>query len=287
MWRICLNIASRGDPLSYWDGKLDLPEQDTIHAACADVVNKFAPKQTENTLSDLESIITFYMKSRAVKFEGQNSWFDLMRPILALEEMNRADMYNSFYAILTRYVPKDDSSNAPYDLFRHILMYHDPELCCFIDSKKILMQDFMRPWLTTMFASRCDIEVTLSLWDIYFQEADPFFGIFLSLVVLINAKNHIVAMKEDPKDKILEHLTQYPSALQVEDIEDFFQLAMYFRSKTPQSSFRRYQSLYGGMLLSSQKGASKKENEVAESLCLQVSTEDIFTLKDSDVDIER
>lgn len=283
VWKICLNIASRGDPLNCWDGKLDLPEQSSLHEACVKIVEKMGLERSESTIADLESVVTFYAKSRAIVFDEKNAWLELLQPLVALGDLTRANLYNCFYAILTRYIPKDQSSDAPYDLFRHLLMYHDPELCCFLDSKKVAMQAFMKPWFSTMFASRCKKEVTQSLWDIYFQEADPYFGVFLSLVVLVNAKEQILSMEKESKDEILKSLTQFPSALEVVDIEDFCQLAMYFRSKTPQSAFRRYQtSIFGGMLLNSQKGAVKREDELAQSLCLQVSTEDIFTLEDSD-----
>ena len=40
----------------------------------------------------------------------------------------------------------------------------------------------------SLFANVCDLRVTLKMWDVYLQHADPFLVFFLALVILVNAK---------------------------------------------------------------------------------------------------
>ncbi len=47
--------------------------------------------------------------------------------------------------------------------------------------------------LRGLFASVCDLRVTLKMWDVYLQHADPFLVFFLALVILVNAKYVVVS----------------------------------------------------------------------------------------------
>lgn len=73
-------------------------------------------------------------------------------------------------------------------LFRLLLLYHEPELCSFLDSNKIAPDLYVCQWLTSLFAASCHIPVCLALWDYYLINSDPFLVFFLSLVLVINAK---------------------------------------------------------------------------------------------------
>nr|XP_039268454.1 TBC1 domain family member 23-like [Styela clava] len=279
VWKICLNIASRGNALNCWDGKLDLTEQNQIHEACEKIVDQSKTEDIEQALANLELIITFYCKSRAIKYDNEYAWTFLLQPMLELPELDRADLYNCFYAMLARYIPRESLPDAPYNLFRLILLYHDPELCSFLDSRKLTMQMFMKPWLRTLFASHCKRPVTLALWDIYLQRADPFFMFFLALVILVNAKEQVMnTMLDKQKNEIADALTEFPVALETVDVEDFCQLAMYFSDKTPQSVRKGYQdALFSGpMSLSGSKESTRVERELAQSLCIQVAVPDIL-----------
>lgn len=56
-------------------------------------------------VSDVESVITFYCKSRNVTFTPDLSWPDLLKPLLGLQ-LPRRDLYNCFYAIMNKYIPR-------------------------------------------------------------------------------------------------------------------------------------------------------------------------------------
>lgn len=56
-------------------------------------------------VSDLESIITFYCKSRGKRYEKNNGWLDLLGPLIALK-LPRSATYNLFEAIRDIYIPR-------------------------------------------------------------------------------------------------------------------------------------------------------------------------------------
>lgn len=56
-------------------------------------------------VSDVESVITFYCKSRNITFSPELSWPHLLKPLLGLQ-LPRSDLYNCFYAIMNKYVPR-------------------------------------------------------------------------------------------------------------------------------------------------------------------------------------
>jgi hypothetical protein len=96
-----------------------------------------------------------------------------------------------------------------------LLLYHEPELCSFLDSKKILPDSYALGWVSdlihlklqhccdrtscltdcfsylkfrTLFASSAALEVIQNVWEYYLRQEDPFFLFFLALVVLMNQK---------------------------------------------------------------------------------------------------
>jgi hypothetical protein len=55
--------------------------------------------------SDLESILTFYCKSRGLSYSRDNGWLNVLQPMLAMR-YSKADLYNCFYAFITKYIPR-------------------------------------------------------------------------------------------------------------------------------------------------------------------------------------
>lgn len=56
-------------------------------------------------VSDVESVITLYCKSRNVTFTPDYSWPHLLKPLLSLQ-LPRRDLYNCFYTIMNKYIPR-------------------------------------------------------------------------------------------------------------------------------------------------------------------------------------
>ncbi|XP_029647617.1 TBC1 domain family member 23 isoform X2 [Octopus sinensis] len=275
VWQICLNIQGRGDAMATFDGLYDMDEQTQLREDCTALVDKLGNEEDDRVsiVSDLESIFTFYSKSKNESYIPDNGWLEVIQPLLAMK-YNRIELYNSFYTVVNRYLPKDCRKNGkPFHLFRLLLQYHDPELCSFLDTKRITPDAYAQQWFRSLFAGICDLEVIQNMWDVYFQHADPFLLFFLALVILVNGREQIITAENDSKQSIVELMSTFPAALEAVDIEDFCTLAQYYASRTPQSFRRDYQSpLFGTSL-----GTKEDESiQVSQALCLPVSVHELL-----------
>uniref|UniRef100_A0A8C6VTP4 TBC1 domain family member 23 n=1 Tax=Nothobranchius furzeri TaxID=105023 RepID=A0A8C6VTP4_NOTFU len=266
MWKIALNVSGKGDSLSPWDGVLDLLEQTLIHNRSQQLIDQLEASEEERSdmVSDVESVITFYCKSRNITFTPELSWPHVLKPLLGLR-LPRSDLYNCFYAVMNKYIPRDCvPKGRPFHLYRLLLQYHEPELCSFLDTKKITPDSYAISWLGSLFSSHCRPEVTQALWDSYLQQGDPFLIFFLMLIILVNAK--LVFFID------AEMLEASPSLLEAEDIEDLFSLAQYYQSKTPLSLRKMNQNLFGSSLVA----LKEEDTDLSQALCLPVSVPEIL-----------
>ncbi|XP_009957348.1 PREDICTED: TBC1 domain family member 23-like, partial [Leptosomus discolor] len=272
VWKIALNVVGKGDSLASWDGSLDLHEQSIIHKDCQELIDQLSvPEEKSVLLLDIESVITFYCKSRNVKYSSCLGWIHLLRPLVHLC-LPRSDLYNCFYAIMNKFIPRDCfMKGRPFHLFRLLLQYHEPELCSFLDTKKMTPDSYALNWLGSLFSYYCSAEVTQAIWDGYLQQADPFFIYFLMLIILVNAKDVILAQESD-KEEMIKFLETSPANLNLEDIEDLFSLAQYYCSKTPASFRKDNHSLFGSSLL----GLKDDDTDLSQALCLAVSVSEIL-----------
>ncbi|XP_077391613.1 TBC1 domain family member 23 isoform X2 [Festucalex cinctus] len=274
MWKIALNVSGKGDSLAPWDGVLDLPEQTLIHSRSQQLIDQLQVSEDERSdmVSDVEAVVTFYCKSRNISFSPDLSWPHLLKPLLGLR-LARSDLYNCFYAIMNKHIPRECVPNGrPFHLYRLLLQYHEPELCSFLDTKKITPDSYAINWMGSVFSSHCPPDVTQALWDCYLQQADPFLIFFLMLIILVNAKETILDREGDSKEDIIKMLEESPSLLESEDIEDLFSLAQYYQSKTPLSLRKMNQNLFGSSLV-----ALKEEDiDLSQALCLPVSVPEIL-----------
>ncbi|XP_068126790.1 TBC1 domain family member 23 isoform X2 [Hyperolius riggenbachi] len=273
VWKIALNVAGKGDSLASWDGSLDLPEQPMIHRDCQNLIDQAAlPEERKATvLQDIESVVTFYCKSRNVKYQEDICWIYLLKPLIDLN-LPRSDLYNCFYAIMNKYIPRDCyKKGKPFHLFRLLLQYHEPELCSYLDTKKITPDLYALNWFGNLFAYHCTVEVTQAIWDSYLQQADPFFMYFLMLIMLVNVKESVLTEEMENKEELIEFLESPPTHLDAGDIEDLFSLAQHYYSKTPVSFRKDNQNLFGSSLI-----ALKDDSDLSQALCLAISVSEIL-----------
>ncbi|KAK6173494.1 hypothetical protein SNE40_016935 [Patella caerulea] len=275
IWQICLNVEGKGDAMSSFDGFYDMEEQSVLRDDCSTLVDKLGNEEEDKVsiVSDLESIITFYCKSRNIKYTSNNGWLDVLQPLLS-QKLQKAELYNCFYAIVGKYIPRDCVKNGkPFHLFRLLLQYHDPELSSFLDTKRITPDLYAHDWFLSLFAATCDLKVITIMWDVYFQHSDPFLVFFMALVILVNSRDMIL-LSDEPKETLIESMSVFPSGLEAEDIEDFCALAQYYSNKTPQSFKRDYQMpLFGTQLVQTR---TSFDEQVAQALCLPVSVGELL-----------
>ncbi|KAH9504514.1 hypothetical protein Btru_063009 [Bulinus truncatus] len=275
VWQICLGTVGK-DILSTFDGLYDMEVQGILREDCKNLVDKLGNDEDDKVsiISDLETIVTFYCKSRGVKYATNNGWMDILQVLLAVK-MSTSDIYNCFYSIMNKFIPHGCKKDGkPFNLFRLLLQYHDPELCSYLDTRRVTPDLFVMTWFNSLFGGVCDLHVCLAMWDVIFQHADPFLILFMSLVILVNARETILDTKEQSKAELIEIISTLPQALEAEDIEDFCSLAQYYASKTPQSFRRDYQLAMFGSSVVAQKDT--ESNAFMDSLCLTVSGEELL-----------
>nr|XP_023018235.1 TBC1 domain family member 23 isoform X2 [Leptinotarsa decemlineata] len=270
VWQICLDVRDKGNQLDQFNEVYDLPNQNILREDCTNFVSKLGNDEEDrlSVTSDLESILTFYCKTRNIPYVRNNGWIELLAPILTLKSP-RSTTYNLFEAVRDTYIPQSCQSDGnAFHILRLLLLYHDPELCSFLDTKRITPEQYCFSWFQSLFAATCSLEVVLNMWDYYFQQSDPFFIFFLSLIMVVNARDQIISMKSESREKIITCLMNMPCGLEADDVSDFCTLAQYYALKTP-VSFRNdlMQNLY------SMKGDSSIS--VSQALCLPVSVHEL------------
>lgn len=156
---------------------------------CSDQLG-VSEEERDDMVSDIESVITFYCKSRNISFTPELSWPHLLKPLLGLQ-LPRSDLYNCFYAIMNKYIPRFERrpsyctheqtgsgalncnvcvahvgfrdcvpSGRPFHLYRLLLQYHEPELCSFLDTKKITPDSYAINWVCISFCSQSQLVVS-------------------------------------------------------------------------------------------------------------------------------
>ncbi|XP_062545963.1 TBC1 domain family member 23 [Armigeres subalbatus] len=272
VWQVCLDVRNKMDQLMQFNEIFDLPFQTKLRQDCHSFVEKLGNEEEDRVVvvADLESILTFYCKNRSLVYESNNGWIELLLPLLSLKLL-RSDTYNLFESLRDTYIPKGCVKNGNvFHIFRLLLQYHDPELCSILDTKRITPDAYAMCWFQTLFASTCTLQVVLAMWDLYFQQSDPFLVFFLSLIVLINGRDQIITMKSASKEELLNFLVNMPCNIEADDVMDFCSLAQYYSMKTP-SSFKRdlLKVLFGA------QSNAVEANVVSQALCLPVSVNEL------------
>jgi len=62
-------------------------------------------RSQEEIAEDMEMVITFYCKSRNLRYSSDCGWAELLLPFISLS-LPRADLFNCFYAMMNKYIPK-------------------------------------------------------------------------------------------------------------------------------------------------------------------------------------
>lgn len=267
---ICLGLKSDETEVQ-WDEIFDLPEQSVIREDCQNLVDRLGNEEEDrlSVLCDLESVLTKYCKESGYTYSSNLKWLEVLEPLIALR-LPRTQLYYYFSSIQRLYIPKNAVKNGnPFHLFRLLLLYHEPELCSLLDTKKIAPDKYAASWFSSLFSDTCCLKVTQAIWDVYFQAADPFLIFFLALVIVVNTKDQLLTMKEESQQSIIDILSSMPSELEVQDVEDFLSVAFAYMSCTPLSFTKEYYSLIFENSMDTQDGS------LSQALCLPVSVKDL------------
>ncbi|CAL8130714.1 unnamed protein product [Orchesella dallaii] len=248
------------------------------------------PEDHPPLTSLLESVLSTFMKVTTEPYVQEKNlyYLQLLKPLVT-QISNENDLYVCFVNLVRDYIPRDvlNKDGLPFHIFRLLLLYHEPEACSLLDSLRISSSSFAKGWFATMLSSAiANLESVLVLWDIYFQYRDPFLIYFLGIVLVVNAKDHLLEMKNSPGGSSQEALAQYlsnlPRDLQPDDVVDFVSIAAHYLRTTPNTFRRMFESnLYGSesyLTFNTISNSSSPCRRVAmQSLCLPVSAEELLT----------
>ncbi|XP_054261795.1 TBC1 domain family member 23 isoform X2 [Macrosteles quadrilineatus] len=271
VWKACLGVKDCTKHIIF-DEIFDLPEQNTLREDCQQFVDKLGNEDEDkvSVLCDLESILTHHRRSLGplAHYTRGNGWVELLLPLIALK-LPRDQTCALFQAVVKKYIPCNKNI---FHLFRLLLLYHDPQLCNFLDTRRITPDKYATPWFQSLFAATCSLPVVTAMWDLYFQKDDCFFLMFLGLVMVVNAREQILEMGQEEKDKIAAAVGTLPCGLEPEDVEDFCSLAQYYCNRTPTSFREELETSLFGL----PEGEGESDSKIAQALCLPVSVAELI-----------
>lgn len=213
----------------------DLPDQSSIRNDCMSLAKDLVSEEAEqlSVASDIESIMTTLSKNLDLAYTPDNGWIEVIKVLMKMK-MQKEETYACLEVMVKKYIPRQSSEDQAYHLLRLLILYHDPELCSFLDSKKVHPEQYTASWFRSLFASQCSYEVTQAIWDTYLVIGDPFHVFFVALVILINSRDQILEMSACDKEVIVSSIVSIPKALQLEDVADLFTLVeTHYRPHTP------------------------------------------------------
>eukprot|EP00741_Cyanophora_paradoxa_P013914 tig00020723_g13431.t1 len=204
VWSRLLNVHGKEGNLEVFDVKLDLVNQWLVRADVARTRQGLTEFKDAKRQEELERILTLYCKRRSVSYvQGLN---EIVAPFFLLG-LPKPAIFNCFYALIARYLPNlfTDDKFLPRGLllFRLLLLYHDPQLCLFLDTHGASPDLYAVPWFLTLFARSLRIDVVFPVWDWLLTENDPLAPYFFAVALVSRNRAELLAT----------HASQLPEAL--------------------------------------------------------------------------
>lgn len=149
------------------------------------------PEFDEKTQRLMERMLTCYCKQQNLKYkQGMN---EVLAPFVFLFARGLVSVetcYGLFAAFMGAYMiplyADDDfvGLQAAFGLFRGLLAYHLPRLYTLLEQHEVGPELYASWWLLTLYGSKTDLNVVMTLWDIYIAEDDATFFQFLGVAML-------------------------------------------------------------------------------------------------------
>ena len=270
VWKVLMGTHNQlGSPIAEWDGEvrcasrsrpftrptltpaparaqLNLSNQEAVHAECqATFAGDAAYGDAAGTVAeDVEKVVTYYCSSRGVPFvAGLNC---VVAPFFAMH-LPLGDAYNTFYQFLAKFAPmvyveQPLALQSLFQLFRLLVLYHDPQLCHHLDDALLRPELYARPWLMHLHATNTGrLDVLSRLWDRYLFEGDPLLNFFVSVALLMRARDRLMA--ETSPDALRTMLSELRID-SVEAVDELWTAAMDVGRETPKSFRKQLFSVY-------------------------------------------
>lgn len=135
------------------------------------------------------------------------------------------------------------SLQCSFQLYKLLMLYHDPELCHYLDQHDMTPELYVTPWFMTLFARSLPPEFVFYLWDFFLLEEDPYLLHFVAYALVANNRERIFEAEIPMLPQVLSSLTFSTR----EELEQVCASALAIYESTPRS-FKRdlYSVCYGG-----------------------------------------
>ncbi|KAG4058953.1 hypothetical protein PC123_g6113 [Phytophthora cactorum] len=261
VWQELLGVA-RTERLSLDQSILQVEEDlDNQRVIAADAArtrgNEPRFKQPE-TVELVVKLLTYYCKCRNIRYkQGMN---EVLAPFLLLTEQRdgaqertplaEGVVFQCFYALIDRFLPhvfvdkEFRSLQCSFQLYRLLMLYHDPELCHYLDQHDMTPELYVTPWFMTLFARSLPPEFVFYLWDFFLLEEDPYLLHFVAYALVAASREKVFEADIAMLPQVLSSLT-FSSR---DELERVCADALAISELTPKS-FKRdlYSVCYGGL----------------------------------------
>uniref|UniRef100_K3WLM6 TBC1 domain family member 23 n=1 Tax=Globisporangium ultimum (strain ATCC 200006 / CBS 805.95 / DAOM BR144) TaxID=431595 RepID=K3WLM6_GLOUD len=287
VWKELLGVA-RSERL-YLDQSIlqveeDLENQKVISADAIRTRGNDPYFKQPETVELVTKILTYYCKCRNIRYkQGMN---EVLAPFLILERdppMPEGIVFQCFYALIDKFLPQVfvdrefKSLQCSFQLYRLLMLYHDPKLCHYLDQHDMTPELYVTPWFMTLFARNLQPELVFMLWDFFLLEEDPFLMHFVAYAMVAANKEDIMSAEIAMLPQVLSNITLKTRA----ELEAVCETALALSKTTPRSFERDlYSVCYGGykesMLpylrqLSSASSMQVYPDELVENLMQRIS----------------
>ncbi|EEY61559.1 uncharacterized protein PITG_01878 [Phytophthora infestans T30-4] len=260
VWQELLGVARTDRPnldQSIRQVEEDLDNQRVVAADAARTRGNEPRFQQPETVELVVKLLTYYCKRRSIQYkQGMN---EVLAPFLLLTEQRdgapertplaEGAVFQCFYALIDKLLPhvfvdkEFRSLQCSFQLYRLLMLYHDPALCHYLDQHDMTPELYVTPWFMTLFARSLPPEFVFYLWDFFLLEEDPYLLHFVAYALVAANRAKIFEADIAMLPQVLSSLT-FSSR---NELEQVCADALAFSELTPKS-FKRdlYSVCYGG-----------------------------------------
>lgn len=183
-------------------------------------------------------IIVFYLQQNGISYkQGLNEIVGAFLMIKYNLQMSFTRLYTIFCCFMDKFLPNYYNETEFYSLqsslslITILLKYHDAEVFNYLDYGMITPEMYATPWVLTIFANKCSLDVIYHLWDKLILFNDPLFLHFFMVALLIKNRENILN----------NDLSQVPSQLSqititsIDEVDSIIEFALDLSEKTPYS----------------------------------------------------
>lgn len=228
----------------------DLENQKVISADACRTRGHDAYFKQPVTVELITKLLTYYCKCRNIRYkQGMN---EVLAPFLILERdppMPEGVVFQCFYAMIDKFLPhvfvdrEFKSLQCSFQLYRLLMLYHDPKLCHYLDQHDMTPELYVTPWFMTLFARNLRPELVFLLWDFFLLEEHPFLMHFIAYAMVAAHKEKILSAEIAMLPQVLSSITFGTKS----ELEAICESALHLAQTTPRSFERDlYSVCYGG-----------------------------------------